>query len=1497
MNSNRDWSVDGSTYTPNVTGAQGLQWVAYGSGCSMPSAGATTGSCSKGTVTFSFSRPVSNPRFHVHDFGGRMEANCKLAIQGTMALAGSTPGSVTFTKLSGGIGVSGTSITGRAATAPMVENNHASGTVQINGLVSSLTFNFSVILTRQGTTCDYDNNTMLMSAQERLNATFSYGEDYGDGPATYDASSAATHVIGNLSMGSATVSEENSTTLNSGAAPVAASPLAGANANGDNDDAISGSPTAANIGQAYSLVVPISGATAAGQVCGFIDMNASGTYTTSNPDERACATFASGASSATLTWAAGQWPGSATPVLATGLRLRIAYGTAPTGAASPTGPADSGEVEDHRIRLNSPLPPVAESLTGRNTVDVNQTFTPTTSQGAIDNSRTCVMSGATCVSSLVVAGEGTWTVNGNGTITFDPLPGFTGPATPVSYRIEDSSGNQSTATIAATVTAPPVAVDDSVTTPHNTAATRNVLSNDTVHAGNSISTSSTRLCGASETAPACTATSVAVAGKGTFLLDTATGVVTFTPLSTFTGTATVEYVAVDNLGARDSGVFSVLVLSPAAPTASPASSSGLTDVNQTITLPADAGAGTSLDPLQTCIVSGATCVRSLVVANEGTYTVNANGTVTFDPLPTFTGPATVQTYRVEDVTGQRATASLSVTVTGQPTVQNDTSSGAYDVIQTVSPLANDSAGSGATLDASSVRICAAATSAASCSATSLTVANEGTYTVNANGTVSFDPLPTFTGTATAIRYVVVDSVGQRGTATIRPSVAAPDAPAATGETKTVARGGTASFTPVIGVGGLAIGTQLVSGTGAGGPCLVDPADSVCKSSVTVASQGTWAIDQTTGAVQFVSLPSASTGTMTPITYRVTDVLGRTATAALTPIVAALPGAVNDAATTSWDALVTVAVLTNDTVDPGLSKSVSSVRLCGVSPAQVAPNCSLTTVTIPGQGTYSVNADGTVSFDPLPSFTGVATPVNYQMADSAAQISGASLSVSVSVPAAPTAKPESKSVAPGASVTFTAVTGASGLAAPGAGGPALLSSTLCLVDPATNTCGAGPVAVPGVGRFTLDPETGRVAFAADATAPANSTASIAYRITDDLGRSASASLSVTTGPRPVAVADKSQGPPGASQSAAVLGNDTPGDATRLFDPATVRLCGQGETQPCSRTSVVVEGEGTFSVGPNGVVSFEPDKSFTGVAKGVMYSVADALGATTSATYVPTVLPPPAPVARPDVATGRAGTKITADLLANDSPGSVPGSPSAKVGLVIRSVRLCAANETVPDCASTKVTTSEGAYTLDTKTGIVTFVPVKGFTGTVTQPVTYQVRNDWKGASGPGTSSGMFTPTVTSDGVDTARAESRARVVNRSVVSESGVTATLDPLVKAVPSSGASWRASTLRIIDSSTGKPVTTLSTSQGTWRVVGSKVLFMPADGFAGRATVRFTVADSAGKSATALLAATVTPVEELPLTGSAQFAPTLFAAVIATLAGSLLLGRRRVLRRALRPC
>jgi hypothetical protein len=60
--------------------------------------------------------------------------------------------------------------------------------------------------------------------------------------------------------------------------------------------------------------------------------------------------------------------------------------------------------------------------------------------------------------------------------------------------------------------------------------------------------------------------------------------------------------------------------------------------------------------------------------------------------------------------------------------------------------------------------------------------------------------------------------------------------------------------------------------------------------------------------------------------------------------------------------------------------------------------------------------------------------------------------------------------------------------------------------------------------------------------------------------------------------------------------------------------------------------------------------------------------------------------------------------------------------------------------TKLTTADGKYSVDTKTGKVTFVPRTGFTGMVTQPVWYQIANDWKGASGVGISTAQLITTI-------------------------------------------------------------------------------------------------------------------------------------------------------------
>ncbi|NJL52742.1 MAG: hypothetical protein HC930_11985 [Hydrococcus sp. SU_1_0] len=99
-------------------------------------------------------------------------------------------------------------------------------------------------------------------------------EDFGDAPASFNPTQAASHILSDLQLGS-TVDADNTTVLNSTTSPNAVS--AGSNNNGTNgdgadEDAISSFPSLTTSSTSYALTVPISGASQAGQVCGWIDL-------------------------------------------------------------------------------------------------------------------------------------------------------------------------------------------------------------------------------------------------------------------------------------------------------------------------------------------------------------------------------------------------------------------------------------------------------------------------------------------------------------------------------------------------------------------------------------------------------------------------------------------------------------------------------------------------------------------------------------------------------------------------------------------------------------------------------------------------------------------------------------------------------------------------------------------------------------------------------------------------------------------------------------------------------------------------------------------------------------------------------------------------------------------------------------------------------------------------------------------------------------------------
>jgi CshA-type fibril repeat protein len=586
------------------------------------------------------------------------------------------------------------------------------------------------------------------------------------------------------------------------------------------------------------------------------------------------------------------------------------------------------------------------------------------------------------------------------------------------------------------------------------------------------------------------------------------------------------------------------------------------------------------------------------------------------------------------VTGQTATSTLTPVIPQPPVANPDTNTGDWDTNQTISPLTNDTAGDvTAPLVASTVKLCGVSPvqSPNNCTQTSLTIANEGTYTVNANGTVTFDPLPTFNGTATAVKYQVADTLGQVANSTITPTVRAPRAPTPTPDTKTG----------------------------------------------------------------------------------------------------------------NWDTNQTITPLSNDTPgEPTAPLVASTVKLCGVTPnAQTPNNCTQTSLTIANQGTYTVNADGTVTFDPLPSFVGTATAVKYQVTDVIGQTVNTTITPTVLAPPAPVATPGTVSLIAGGTKDFAPIFGTNALAAKATGGPDLTNSTVCIVDPATTLCGTTAVTIANEGTFTLNPTTGVVTYTALSTATAGGKTAISYKITDSLGVTVTSTLTPTIIPKPTARPDTSRGVMEQTQTLSPVGNDSPGAITYPLDPKTVLLCSSSETAPaCTQTTVTVAGEGIYVVQSNGTVKFTPETTYYGTATPVRYIVKDSLGQVATSTLTPTVVPPPAPITELDTGIAEQGSSVVLSPWSNDNGGVVPAGVTGTVELVQNSVRLCGTADNAPTCTRTSLTTDDGTYTVDTTTGKVTFVHRAGFVGTVTQPVTYQIANNWTGLSGIGITTNILIPTI-------------------------------------------------------------------------------------------------------------------------------------------------------------
>ena len=432
------------------------------------------------------------------------------------------------------------------------------------------------------------------------------------------------------------------------------------------------------------------------------------------------------------------------------------------------------------------------------------------------------------------------------------------------------------------------------------------------------------------------------------------------------------------------------------------------------------GDGSTISPSATSpaklVATDGSLVETLTVANEGTYTIDpATGVVTFKPLPTFTGPASPVTVKLTAILGTDANnANITATAiaTYTPTVvpvtptavasqttgpqgKAQTSTIKFDVADTDDTTVNFAKGTVA-IDANTTKSVDLNTASVTLlnadgvAVTSVTVANEGTYTLDtATNVITFQPVATFTGTVTKpVSVRIEDANGTTVTTTYTPTVTDVTM-TAENATSTDVQGKTQTGTPEFETSDSSVTIAKRQ--------LLDPTTLQPTTSVTIANEGTYTIDPTTGVVTFVPVPTF-TGEGTGVTVQATDSNGETATATYTPTVVSVVPTAKESATAGKQGQAQTSQIIFDTPDTDATTlnfakgETSEVLGEDGQPKSVALDKStltlldangnaVTTVTVDGEGTYTLDkTTNVITFQPTEEFTGKATPVRVQIAD-------------------------------------------------------------------------------------------------------------------------------------------------------------------------------------------------------------------------------------------------------------------------------------------------------------------------------------------------------------------------------------------------------------------------------------------------------------------------------------------------------------------------------------
>ena len=930
----------------------------------------------------------------------------------------------------------------------------------------------------------------------------------------------------------------------------------------------------------------------------------------------------------------------------------------------------------------TPVTPTAEPATSTDIQGATQTGKPEFTEGDSrvpmnDDVPATFDDGST---TKTVDGVGTYTVAADGTVTFVPEKSFVGTAPAVTVVREDMNGTKASATYTPTVTPVTPTAEDTTSTgkqgqtqtgkPKFTEGNSRVPMNDDVPATfDDGSTTKT------------------VDGVGTYTVAS-DGTVTFVPEKSFTGEApAVTVVREDKNGTKASATYTPTV-TPVTPTATPAESTGPQGLVQTGTVTFTEGdevAPINKDTI-TLLDENGQPVASVDAKSPtgdviGTFTVDKEtGVVTFTPTDkSYSGDVVPVKVQAADTNGTTVETTYTPKITPVvPTSEDATSTDIQGQTQSGKPTFTEGD--------PNVPIDEDTPATFEDGSTTKTVDGEGTYTVSPDGTVTFVPEKSFTGTASGVTVKRVDKNGTEITAKYTPTVT-PVTPTAEPATSTDIQGATQTGKPEFTEGDSRVPMNDDV------PATFDDG----STTKTVDGVGTYTV-AADGTVTFVPEKSF-VGTAPAVTVVREDMNGTKASATYTPTVTPVTPTAEDTISTGKQGQT-------QTGTPTFTPGNPNVPMDDDTPATFEDGS--TTKTVPGEGTYTVAPDGTVTFVPEKSFTGEGTGVTVKRVDKNGTPVTAKYTPTVT-PVTPTATPAESEAPQGVVQTGTVTFTEGDPVAP------IDKDTITLLDENGQSAASVDAKSPAgdvIGTFTVDKETGVVTFTPTDKSYSGDVVPVKVQGKDTNGTVAETTYTPKITPV-VPTADPATSTDIQGQTQTGTPSFTPGNPAIPMDDDVPATFEDGST------TKTIPGEGTYTVAPNGTVTFVPEKSFTGTGTGVTVKRVDKNGTPVTATYTPTVTPV-TPTAEPTTSTGKQGQTQTGKPEFTEGNSRVPMNDDVPA--------------TFEDGSTTKTVEGVGTYTVAAD-GTVTFVPEKSFTGEA--PAVTVVREDKNGTK----ASATYTPTVT------------------------------------------------------------------------------------------------------------------------------------------------------------